>query len=475
MVDIAFSFSGDQLVLLTVAFIYLAYFGNAYIVFHQSLFKPGETFWLWGLVFLSISYIGFGLGPVFGRPSLSIANATYIFAYVSLALQLRFWLTSDRTVLPWVFAASLAYVVVFELLRETMPYIGRATLGHVTLIGLMTYGLWVSVRLYHRDRSIHMLILSCTLALELICILGRLSLFWLTQDPFAERQSIFQETIAMIVLRWILLLANAVSYLTVMTYVLAKTLGRNDELGALLKEKQQLLDAVSKASRSRHAGTLADALTHELRQPLTNLQLTAARLPEAIENHNLQDVRMLMGFVQDECKRSSNIMAQLESLFRSQPTDKQGVSLLNLFGAIKTMLASHLSANQVELTCHGHEDCLLDGNSTKLEAVFVNIVSNAITALADQPHPRTIDLTFITKGNRCVIELRDNGPGFDPIILQNIGSAYVSDRPSGSGIGLWLSKMIIESYQGIFEVSNHSRGAMVRINLPRHTATSQGQ
>jgi two-component system C4-dicarboxylate transport sensor histidine kinase DctB len=134
------------------------------------------------------------------------------------------------------------------------------------------------------------------------------------------------------------------------------------------------------------------------------------------------------------------------------------------------MLASHLSANQVELTCHGHEDCLLDGNSTKLEAVLVNVVSNAITALADQPHPRTIALTLLTGGDRCVIELRDNGPGFDPIILQNIGNAYISDRPSGSGIGLWLSKMIIESHQGVFEVSNHARGALVRITLPRHTA-----
>ena len=469
------TFSGDQFVLLTVAVIYLAYFGNAYIVFHQRRFKPGETFWLWGLVFLSISYIGFGLGPVFGRPSLSIANATFIFAYVSLALQLRFWLTGHRTISPWVFAASIAYVVLFEMLRETMPFIGRATLGHVTLTGLMTYGLWVSVRLYHRDRSIHMLILSCTLALELICILGRLSLFWLTQDPFAERQSIFHETTAMIVLRWILLLANAVSYLTVMTYVLAKTLGRNDELGALLKEKQQLLDAVSKASRSRHAGAWADALTHELRQPLTNLQLTAARLPEAIENQDLQDVRMLMDLVQDECKRSSSIMTQLESLFRSEPTDKQDVSVLNLIGAVKTMLASRLSANQVELTCHGHDDCLIDGEPTKLEAVLVNVVSNAITALADQPHPRMIDLTFLAKGDRCVIELRDNGPGFDPIILKNIGSAYISDRPSGSGIGLWLSKMIVESHLGVFEVSNHARGALVRITLPRHTATSQGQ
>jgi signal transduction histidine kinase len=96
----------------------------------------------------------------------------------------------------------------------------------------------------------------------------------------------------------------------------------------------------------------------------------------------------------------------------------------------------------------------------------VNIISNAITALADQPDPRTIDLSYFVRDSLCLIELRDNGPGIDPILLQNIGNAYLSDRQDGSGIGLWLSKMIIESHQGQLNVSNHQSGALVSITLP---------
>ena len=460
------SISGDQVVLLTVAIIYLAYFGNAYVVFHQKRFKPGETFWLFGLVFLSVSYIGFALGPVFGRLSLSVANATFLFAYISLGLQLRFWLTGKLNISPWVYVGSVFYVVLFEVFRETMPYIYRASLGHVTIAVLMIYGLWSSVSLYRQRRSIHMLILACTLGIELICIAGRFGLFWLAQDPFADVYSIFHERTSSIVLRWILLLANAISYLTLMTYVLEKTLGRNEELDSMLKEKQQLLGAISKASRSRHAGDWAGVLTHELRQPLTNLQLIAARLPEAIKNSQSPSVSSLMDLLSAECKRSSNIMTQLESLFRPQSTDKQGVSLLQAIDNVKAILSSRLTSNRVELVCHGQGDCIIDGEPTKLEAVLVNIISNAITALADQPDPRTIDLSYFVRDSLCLIELRDNGPGIDPILLQNIGNAYLSDRQDGSGIGLWLSKMIIESHQGQLNVSNHQSGALVSITLP---------
>jgi len=464
--DMTASMSGDQLVFLTVAVIFLACFANAYTVFRQNRFKPGESFWLWGLVFLSVSYIGFGLGPMVGRSGLLVANLTLLLAYVSLGLQLRFWVTEKSNVSPWIYLGCLTYAVLFEILRDTMPYIARASFGHITIATLMGYGLWSSLQLYRRNRSIQILILTSTLVLELICAVARLAMFWLTQDTTAELRHIFNESTTMVALRWIWLLANAISYLTVMTYVLEKTLNRNEELGSLLKEKQQLLGAISKASNSRHSGDLAGLLTHELRQPMTTLQLTASRLSAAIQKGNVQDAQMLADMLSGECSRSANIMTQLEMLFHAKSSKAQGVCLTTLIGNVQAMLASRLAAYRVKLTCHVQNDCVLSGEPTQLEAVMVNIISNAITALADQPDPKLIDLSVLKQDGLCVIDLRDNGPGFDSVVLHHIGKRYISDRQEGTGIGLWLSKLIVESHHGQLNVSNQERGALVHIQLP---------
>jgi C4-dicarboxylate-specific signal transduction histidine kinase len=180
----------------------------------------------------------------------------------------------------------------------------------------------------------------------------------------------------------------------------------------------------------------------------------------------VQDAQMLADMLSGECSRSANIMTQLEMLFHAKSSKAQGVCLTTLIGNVQAMLASRLAAYRVKLTCHVQNDCVLSGEPTQLEAVMVNIISNAITALADQPDPKLIDLSVLKQDGLCVIDLRDNGPGFDSVVLHHIGKRYISDRQEGTGIGLWLSKLIVESHHGQLNVSNQERGALVHIQLP---------
>lgn len=459
--------SGDQLVFLLVAAILLSCFGNAFAVMRRQPWVVGESFWLWGLIALSISYLAYGLSPWFGRVSLVIANMTFLISYISLTLQLRFWRTTKSNVPMWVIIASLIYVIVFEVVRDALPYSARATLGQCTILLLTGYLVWSSLSFYKKQRSFQILMLSGTFAVEFLCAGIRLAMLWLQPESTAGTSSILSEPFYMIVVRWVWAASNAISYLTVMTYVLEKTFDRNEDLRVLLKEKRQLINALSKVSRSHHAGDVASALTHELSQPLTTLLLLTKSLSLQIKDNDLKDLQQQVDILRTESERSANIMAQIHKLLRVQNENLQPIQIADVLDNALLVLSPRLSANNITLKKVGRFDYFVSGEATQLELVFINLISNAISILSDQEEQRHIELECYVKNSHCIVEVKDNGPGIDQAILQSIGQIYVSGREQGSGVGLWLTNLILANHRGKLEANNRQNGgASFRVTLP---------
>jgi len=463
--------TGDELSFFSVAFILFAAAFSAIALNRKHGSASGEAFWLWGMVLLAISYVGFGSSLWFGRAALLIANIAFPLAYVSLTFQLRFWRTGKLNIPAWVYAASLIYFVAFEMARDFAPYIVRVSLAHVTVVVLLIYLLWSTIKLYRTNGSNLLLILSFTFVVEMICAVSRLVVPVLMGDQDLVLKSLLFEPDVSKLIRWIWLVANAMSYIAVMIFVLEKTLDRNEVLQALLKEKRQLLNAMSQVTRNHKGSGTGGSLTHELRQPLSAILLMSQNLRAELKEQNLEELHEQADFLCKEAERSASIMRELEFLFRPPNTRNETIALVSVIDNALRVLSPRIAAENIVVHRTGNFDAVVKGEAIQLESVFINLLSNAIYAVSQvsvaHSGPRHIQVEGKIQGGHAIVEVSDNGPGIDPVTLSNLGQMYVTGREEGSGIGLWLSYTIVENQHGKIEAYNHpSGGACFRVSLP---------
>jgi signal transduction histidine kinase len=459
--------TGDQLAFFAVALILFAASFSAIALNRKHGSAPGETFWLWGMVLLAVSYVGFGSSIWAGRSALVIANIAFPLAYVSLTFQLRFWRTGKLNIPRWVYVASVVYILAFEMAREFAPYMVRTSLAHSIVSILLIYLLWSTIKLYRTNGSNQLLILSFTFVIEFLCAFSRLVLPVLLSHQNLMLQSIFAEPDVLMLIRWVWLVANAMSYIAVMTFVLEKTLDRNEVLQALLKEKRQLLNAMSRVTRNHKDSGTASSLTHELRQPLSALLLMSQNLRADLKDKNLPELLEQADFLCQECERSASIMRELEFVFRPPSKRLETVSLSSVIQNALRVLSPRITAQNIHIAQSGNLDVTVKGEAIQLESVFINLLSNATYALLQVPGTRQIQIHGFIEAGHAIVEVKDNGPGIDPATLSNLGQLYVSDREEGSGIGLWLSYTIVENQHGKIEAHNQvSGGACFRVSLP---------
>ena len=115
------------------------------------------------------------------------------------------------------------------------------------------------------------------------------------------------------------------------------------------------------------------------------------------------------------------------------------------------------------------ENDLIEGDAGRLRQLLHNLIKNALEAVREMPEARIIVSTGRVGGmeaNQIELCVEDNGPGFEPDVLENIFEPYVSTKPKGSGLGLAIVKKIVEEHGGTISAeSGQAGGALVRIRL----------
>ncbi|MDT3737356.1 MAG: ATP-binding protein [Denitratisoma sp.] len=222
------------------------------------------------------------------------------------------------------------------------------------------------------------------------------------------------------------------------------------------------------AQRSAAWGEVARRLAHEIKNPLTPIQLSAERLA-----HKLAD--KLSGAEREMLERSTQtIVNQVEAMkhmvndfrdYARMPPPQLGALDLNalveeVLGLYETSRA-HLA---VELA-----DGLprVAGDAAQLRQVIHNLVANAEDALAEVADPE-IRIATRAEGRGAVLSVSDNGGGFPKEILARAFEPYVTTKAKGTGLGLAIVKKIVDEHHGQIEIANAApHGAQVRIRLPQ--------
>ena len=221
------------------------------------------------------------------------------------------------------------------------------------------------------------------------------------------------------------------------------------------------------------------AIAHEIRQPLGAMSLNCDAALECLESTplDLEELRTCLTDVKNDSNRANEIVAGVRALFKTTARQRTMVEINRLVREVLKMVENDLHANGVSVSTDFQEDTPLIGvDATQLQQVILNLVKNAIDAIAVGPAiSRAIRLVQTYDGKSVVsIYVQDTGPGITLDNETQIFDPFFTTKSSGMGLGLSISRRIIEEHGGnLLLVETTSRGSTFEIVLPA-VATSRG-
>jgi signal transduction histidine kinase len=224
-------------------------------------------------------------------------------------------------------------------------------------------------------------------------------------------------------------------------------------------------ESLCKSERLAIAGRFAGAIVHEVNNPLEALaNLVYLTQQEANRPDN---VRKNMQVAETQLNRLAEITRKTLSFYREQSEAKE-FDLVEIAESALRIHSHRIAAGSIELRKELPENLMLKAMGGELLQVFSNFILNALDALPEKD--AVLCLRMRADKERAYITISDNGHGIHPSIRKRLFEPYVSNKSSGTGVGLWLSQRIIEKHKGTVRFrSCHEpgkSGTTFRVSLP---------
>jgi signal transduction histidine kinase len=238
----------------------------------------------------------------------------------------------------------------------------------------------------------------------------------------------------------------------------------------LFQERRQM-----EGAHARSMEQLSASIAHEIRNPITAAKSLVQQMgedPAGRENVEYAQVAL------EELSRVERSVSHLLKFARDEDFRSGEVAMADLLESALETFRDRLDHEKIRvetsLDCRG----LLRGDPEKLRRVAINLVGNAVDALADSGGPDArieVELGENLAGSEVWIRVRDNGPGMDPETRSRIFEPFFTSKPGGTGLGLPITRKLVEAHGGKIEVqSSPGEGSAFLVTLPK-TASSRGE
>ena len=444
-----------------------------------------SIYWPLSISFYTLSALSFGLALWVNKFLLTIANTSLLMSSLALVFLYRSWgekpFNKIQTLLIWLIPLGVA--ILYEPLRVTPDtFLQRVALITITQEVLVAWQLWELIKFYKKD---HPRIVSWIFFLTLFTLMGNIFRTYriLTGDG-STNIFIYTEDAFALGLRWITYASNIMTFVALGMFYFQKQLAKENEIASsliitkienekiteLLKEKERLIYGLMKANKTAATGALSASIAHELNQPLgasnLNIQYLKMKLEKGVLNPELG--KEILDSLEADNRRAATIVKSLRSIFTEGESNAQEVQLSDLIAKVLEIVGPELKSKNIQIQLRVDDDLLIRVNSSEIEQVILNLLNNAVQALANSGTlQRRIAIEAIKTGNSVQLSISDNGAGVSEGFKSQLFELLSTTKQTGMGLGLWLCKHIVTRYSGSIHYEDAAGGgAKFIVELP---------
>jgi len=266
--------------------------------------------------------------------------------------------------------------------------------------------------------------------------------------------------------------ASRIFSIATSTIVLFVLLGETIRLYARLAHSNMML-RYERNNKLMNLEAMAASISHEVRQPLAAIATQGGAALRFLQHMppDLEEVRSSLNRIVSDSHRASQVFDSLRALFGKGNRGQEPVDMNEVVRGVHRILRSELTDHRItariELT---PEPPIVMGNKAQLPEVILNLVHNAVEAMASiKDDTRFLRVSSERDSDDAItVAVEDSGPGIDPKKLDTVFDAFITTKPHGMGLGLAICRMIVEHHKGRLSATPASpRGVIFRITLPQ--------
>jgi C4-dicarboxylate-specific signal transduction histidine kinase len=251
----------------------------------------------------------------------------------------------------------------------------------------------------------------------------------------------------------------------------------NEEMRKEMIERQRAEEAwqgaqaeLARVTRALDMGEIVATIAHEVNQPLTAIVTNGNFCLRRLERMtpNVDEFQAAIAEIVNDGTRASTIISRIRTLLMKGTPDRSQLDINEGIREVTLLLRNELTRNQVSLRSDLAPDLpRVPGDRVQLQQVLLNLITNGIDAmrtLTDRPKEILIKSARLPDG--VSVQVQDRGPGVDPVQTERIFEPFFTTKPEGIGMGLSISRSIVESHGGRLWAEAGSNGAVFEFTLP---------
>jgi len=245
------------------------------------------------------------------------------------------------------------------------------------------------------------------------------------------------------------------------------------------KQAEEAHERLAHVSRLAMVGELTASIAHEINQPLGAILSNAEAASMLLDAtpRNIEEIKQILADIRKDDLRASDVIRHIRTLLRKRHLEMELLDMNQLVSDVLALTRAEARKRNIAWKSEFAPALpMVEGDRVHLQQVLLNLVLNGMDAMADMPEDERW-LTVSTAGSesgQVEIVVSDSGNGIRPDRLPRLFETFFTTKKEGMGLGLSISRMIVEAHHGQIRAENNNsgRGATFRVVLPAHHVAS---